>query len=506
FEALKTARSWASAAAIPGVAALFGSGLSWWVVLLVIAGAVALISVSAVFGFLSWRATTYRVSGGAFRLRSGVFQKNERTIPLEHVQSVDTVQGFIQRILNSTGVLNVVEVRIETAGGGASETDALLSALTREDADYLRGEVEGARRDAVEEEPGPTVIRRLTARELLIAGATSGQIGAAAALIGVGSQFFDDFVDGFLSENFVEGIVETVAPYAFLAVTFLVITVGLVAWLLAIAGTVISYSGFTISRSADGKYLNIKRGFIRRTEATIPISRIQAVRIVEGLLRQPFGLATLRVESAGYGAGTEDVGVSTTLFPLLPRSRARDFLSQTAPEFAVDAKLNPLPKRAARRYVFRSTAPWLVPISAVGIVLFTSGISLSLGPASIGIPGAALPLETYFAIPATLILLLAALYGWAAYRAAGWAMEDDCFISRSRTLARTTAIAPRKRLQSRSLVRSPFQRRARLATLQTRVASGSGGTTFEVVDLESSSAGELIERLDPKKQGVGSRE
>ncbi len=502
FEALKTARSWASAAAIPSIAVLFGSGLSVWVIALVLFGISVLLVVSAVWGFLSWRATSYWVSGGAFHLRSGVLQKNERTIPLDHVQSVDTVQGFVQRIIGSVSRLKVVEVRIETAGGAATETDASLAALTRDDAASLRREVEGARRGTFgveEEEVGPTVIRKLTTRELLIAGATSGQIGAAAALIGVGSQFFDDFIDSFLSRNFVEGIAASIAPYAFLAVALIVFAVGLFAWFLAIAGTVVAYSGFTISRSADGKYLNIKRGFIRRYEATIPISRIQAVRITEGLLRQPFGLAMLRVESAGYGGGTEDVGVSTTLFPLIPRRQIRSFLEETAPEFAVEPDLTPLPKRAARRYIFRATAPWIIIFTVAGMVFFTSGLSVSVGPLSLGLPGVPLPPTAYFAIPAAVILFLAALYGWAGYRAAGWAMAEDCFVSRSRTLARTTAIAPRKRLQSRNIVRSPFQRRVRLATLRTRVASGSGGATFEVVDMESSSAREIIERLGPRK-------
>jgi|GEM_PF-508251 len=510
FEALKTARSWASAAAIPGIAALFGGGLSVWVIALVLIGVSVLLVVSAVWGFLSWRATSYWVSGGAFHLRSGVLQKNERTIPLDHVQSVDTVQGFIQRVIGSVSPLKVVEVRIETAGGAATETDASLSAVVRDDAASLRREVEGARREATGdeegEEVGPTVLRRLTRRELLIAGATSGQIGAAAAIIGVGSQFFDDFIDNFFSRNFVEGIFETIAPYAFLAVMLIVFAVGLFAWFLAIAGTVVAYSGFVISRSADGKYLNIKRGLIRRYEATIPISRIQAVRVTEGLLRQPFGLAMLRVESAGYGGGTEDVGVSTTLFPLIPKGQIRAFLEETAPEFAVEPPLTPLPRRAARRYIFRAAAPWLVIFAVVGTFFFTSGLSAAIGPLFIGFINVPLPPTVYFAVPAAFVLLLAAFYGWAAYRAAGWAISEDCFVSRSRTLARTTAIAPRRRLQSRNMSRSPLQRRVRLATLRTRVASGTGGATFEVVDMESSSAREVIERLGPKGGESGGRE
>ena len=133
IDAVKTIRRWVSAFVIPGVALLASRGFSMQTVAFILLGALVAAALAGLWGFLSWRATTYEVSGGAFRLRQGVLQKNERTIPLEHVQSVDTVQGIIQR------VFGVVEVRIETAGGGASEPDASLSALDRAAA-ALKGE------------------------------------------------------------------------------------------------------------------------------------------------------------------------------------------------------------------------------------------------------------------------------------------------------------------------------------------------------------------------------
>src|SRR5215216_4066499 len=343
--AIKTVRRWIGAAAIPAIAAIAGGG--WEMMTLIFTVVFVIVAGSALWGFLSWRATTYEVSGGAFHLRHGVLQKNERTIPLEHVQSVDTVQGIIQRLFG------VVEVRVETAGGGANEPDASLSALDRGAAEALRREIEGFRReDAVDEEQaGPSVLRRLGTRELLLAGATSGQIGVALSLIAVVSQLFDNF----LSEGIAQRLLETFAPRSVTTALLYVLILGLFAWLLAIGGTVLAYTGFTLSR--DGNFLYIRRGLLERREATIPLARIQAVRIVEGLLRQPFGLASLRVESAGYG---EDAGVSTTLFPLLPRKEVQALLRGAAPEFAFDATLMPLPRRALRRYIFRAAFGYLI--------------------------------------------------------------------------------------------------------------------------------------------------
>lgn len=467
--AVKTLRRWVGFLAAGGAAAIFGGGMD--LSLYLILGASLVVIGSAVWGVLSWRVTRYWTSGGAFHLSQGVLQKNERTIPLEHVQSVDTVQGIIQRIFR------VVEVRIETAGGGTSDTDASLSALDRNAADLLRGELEGPRMetDEEEEQSGPTVLRRLGTKELLIAGATSGQIGVALSLVAIGSQFLDNLI----SERLFERIYEFVAPGSILALAAIALAVGLFAWLLAIGGTVLSYASFTLSR--EGDFLYIKRGLLEKREATIPLARIQAVRIVEGVLRQPFGLALLRVESAGYGAGTEDVAVSTTIFPLLPRKEAVELLKEAAPEFAVEPELRPLPRRSLRRYVFRSTI--LVLLLAIA-----GGVQLGLLLSSVLAGFAFLPL-----------VIPAALYGWLRYRDAGWEVVEDRLVARSRGVGRATSIAPRWRLQSRSVVRSPFQRRVKLATFRVRVASGGGGTEINVVDLESTSAFGLLRLLGPRR-------
>jgi putative membrane protein len=465
IDAIKTVRRSLSAFVIPGIAFLMSRGFDAQTIVLVLFGALVVTALAAFWGFLSWRATTYEVAGGVFRLRWGVVQKNERAVPLDHIQSVDTVQGIIQRLFN------VVEVRIETAGGGASEPDASLAALDRAEAEALRREIAGSRREPVETEAaGPTVVRKLGTRDLLLAGATSGQIGVTLSLIAVASQLFNDF----LSQNLAQRLIETFAPRSVTTALLYVFILGLVAWLLAIGGTVLAHTGFTLSR--DGDFLYIRRGLLERREATIPLARIQAVRIMEGVLRQPFGLASLRVESAGYG---QDAGVSTTLFPLLPRKEVHGLLLEVAPEFAVAPPLNALPKRALRRYVFRSTLPFLVLISAAALL---SSLVFDLAA---------------WVFAALLLLLPAALFGWLRYRDAGWTLEEDRLVVRSRLLGRTTAIAPRRRLQSRTTLRSPFQRRVSLATFEAQVASGGGGAELRVTDLGADAADALIENLGP---------
>ncbi len=460
--ALATVRRWFGLAAFPGVAALLNGEFGMRTLLLVLLGVALVAMLSAVWGVLWWRATTYRVSGGAFHFKQGVLQKSERSLPLERIQSVDTVQGVVQR------VFGVVGVRVEAAGGGG-EPEISLSALSRTAASALREELTRSTRQVyTEAHEEPAVLRRLPVRDLLLAGLTSGQIGVAASVVFGASQA----VERVLPRDFAQKISEAFFPRTISAVLLLVLAVALFSWMLAILGTVFAHAGFTLSRSPDGKYLHIRRGLLERHESTVPLARIQAIKVVEGVLRQPFGLATLRVESAGFGA---ERGVSTTLFPLLPRKAVGEFLRAAVPEFAAPLDhLEPLPGRARRRYAFRATLPVLVLTVPYAVLFFPWGLA------------------------GLLLALPAALYGLLRYRAAGHGLDDDRLVLRFRRLARTTVVAPRGRLQSRGYSVSPFQRRRELATLKIEVASGSGGAAFRLADADAEVAESLIEGLSER--------
>lgn len=467
MEVLSSIRSWFGIASIPWLFVLFREGfdLQRFGILLIII--LVTLVISAVWGVLSWRATVYGIQSNAFYFKRGVVSKNERTIPLEHIQSVDLVQGVVQRLFN------VVEVRIETASGGGSGAEVSLPAVGRADAAHLqqvlapRGRVQDENGLRTTEAPSRVLIRRLGVGQLLLAGATSGQIGVVLPLIATFSQVFDDL----LTPDFVMQFAQEWLPSSVAAIVVIVVGVLLVAWLIAMLGTALAYAGFSISR--DGDSLHITRGLLERREVTIPIQRIQAVQTVENLLRQPFGMVLVKMESAGYGP---NAGVSTTLFPLLPRREVESFLRNAAPEFAVLPPLEPLPARALRRYVLRSVVPFFfLALPAIALLVWRDRPAFTV-----------LPLALIFA---------AAAWGWVRFKGTGWAMAEDHLVMRFRDFARTVVIIPRKRLQTRSISQNPFQRRATLATLGVRVARG---TQFEVVDMDVRAVEDAIERLGPR--------
>jgi putative membrane protein len=73
-------------------------------------------------------------------------------------------------------------------------------------------------------------------------------------------------------------------------------------WWLVISATMVwqrvsGQYGFTVAASPDG--VRIRRGLLGTVAETIPVARVQAVRMIEPLLWRPFGWRRLEVDVAG---------------------------------------------------------------------------------------------------------------------------------------------------------------------------------------------------------------
>lgn len=449
----------------------------------------ALISVLA--SVLQWWFYRYRISDRDITLRSGIISKQERVIPFERIQTIDIQDAPLERLLG------VVQVKIDTGAGGSSESEIALQAIPAGDAAGLRTQLLAARQrlrdgsadasvsvdtdsgellanQSVEIDEGE-VIRRISTRELLIAGATSGRIGAAAAIAGVLLQFGEQLIPRRMWEQLPwEGMADAITQINVLA--FLAITIGVVAWAISIVATVLTYGNFEIRRLGD--QLQVRHGLLDRRQTTIPVRRIQAVRVVEGLLRQPFGYAEVKFDSAGFGA---DEGASGVLCPLLPRSEVPAFLQAACPDFAQDldpVDLQRLPRRAMRRYIMAACIGWVIFVAVAAVVAwrFTD-----------------IPFQ--FVLLALVLTPAFAWLGYRRYRDAGYLAANGSFFLRWRAVSRVTVFTQVRRLQYRELTVDPFQRRARLATFRTAVASGGSREGFSLSHLDRQEAELLLSQL-----------
>lgn len=462
-----------------------------WFLWIGLVGAIVL----AGFSFVSWQFFRYGISDRQIQVRSGFINKQERSVSFERIQAVDIEEAPLDRMFG------VVRVRVETAAGGASaQSDVRIEALKRNDAEALRSFLIRARQDArgdreqqtidASESESPTtsidvlaegvLVRAISTRELLVAGATSGRVGPAAAIVGFFTQFADDVVPQSWWERLPwDNVADIVSSIQALALAALVI--GSIAWILSTVSTILSLGGFEIRKTED--QLIIRYGLLDRQRLTIPIQRMQAIRVIEGVLRQPFGMAEVRFESAGFNTESAANGV---LFPLLRRSEITGFLEDVAPEFAADAsatRLQSLPPRAVSRYVIPQAVSLLV--LSIGLIVLVRLITGSI--------------ETW-SLLSLILVPITALYGLLEYKDTGWLIEGGNLIVRRRTGGRETLITRTRRLQLRAVQSNPFQRRANLVTFRAAVASGGSGGRFEIAHIDRAEGNRLLAVLAPQSR------
>jgi putative membrane protein len=412
-------------------------------------------------GYWRWVTTWWSIGDGAVRLRTGLLESKVRTIPLDRLQSVDASQGPVQRLFG------VQQLKLQAAGTG-KEAEILLLALDATQVAEIRAALSAT--DAPDEaesldEPAPAGPEwRLRPGMLLAAGITSAQFGFLIPIAAAAGQAVDD-----ISEPLIGHFREDGGAPAATEIALAILAIVTAAWLIAFAGTVIAFTGHRVERRRDR--LIVMRGLFVRREASLPVARVQGVRLVDGLLRQPFGLTQIRVETAGYA---DERAYEQTLFPLLRRSQVPAFLDELLPELAGSfEELSRPPARAARRYV--------TPVVAVAVVVGA-------------VPAALLGPTTWWPLPAALIVL-AALYGFARYGAAGWSLDPVRLVVRERRVARHTVIARRSSIDIRTARQNPWQRRARLADLRFAIASKR---RFGVDHLDEAEVNGAIAALVPR--------
>ena len=406
---------------------------------------------SVVVAYMQWETTWWAFDEDAVRLRRGILTERITTVPFDRVQAIDTVRGPVQRLFG------VEELHVQAAGGGRAG-EIVLKAVTTRDAAELRETVRAERVEAAPERPAPPARTwTLGRRGLLAAAATSGSLAVLAPVLAALSQALDDIVTEEQVERFLPADVTTALLVAAAAVLA-------VAWILSFLGTIVAFAGFTAVREEDR--IRIRRGIIERREASVPVARIHAVRIVESPLREPFGLAQIRIETAGYA---QEPASAQTLVPLVKRSDAQATLKHLLPELAAPTDdLHRLPPRARRRFL-------TIPAAAGAL----AAIVLA---ASFGAAGAA----------GLALVAAGVLYGEARFRAAGWRLDDASVVMRVRNLQKATAIAKPGRLQGVTRRQTILQRRADLATVEVALASKR---RLSVPHLDGANAQRLTERL-----------
>jgi putative membrane protein len=448
--------------AIPFLVVTILGGAPWWVYVAVFALVMAIATGQ-------WYVRKYSVVGGVLLVRSGLVNRSVRVVPVTRITALTASQSLTQRLVGVWGL----DVQSPGDRHGSAVT---LECLSGRRLDELRAVLEsGDRAVPADPRPGPgpstfqryrawrrtsvasapadgqRVIAVLTTAEMLLATVTNSSIALLLVAALVVWFRFSEFVPIRASE-FME---ENVVPRGVVAVVITLVVLAIAAGL--VLGALRLYR-FTLVR--DGDVLRNSRGLLGKQTATIPVRRVQAVRIVEGFGRMLLGYCSLQVEVAGIGRANFN---QRMLFPLVRVDRAESLIRRALPELPWPSQpLLVLPARLHRRYL-------TLPLE------YATGFTLLL----LFLPG-------WWALVAILPVPLGFVLGVARAREARWRVDDQSVVLRwRRLLNRNTVIAHRGGAQLTELSSSPWKAKAGVAGYKMRFSSGRGAGIRYMADSDA---------------------
>jgi len=385
---------------------LFGglslSRMPWWLAAFV---AMGLISLGR--NFWTWHTTRFVATAAEFRIDHKGVEHESRRVAYTRIQAVDVTQPFAARLLG------MAEVTIDVGGGKPLRLQYLSRARATELRDFLLARAHG--RDAgaavatsAWDDSGAhdRVLLRVPPGELALGAVLSHELVllvlAAGVPLGIGLALGQPLLIGG----------------------------GVLPILLSIAGflskRVIGQFNYTLAETAAG--LRITRGLTSLSSETLPVQRVQAIRLHEPVLWRLIGRARVDLSFLGMGKVTtneDGVGASSIMVPIGSSDAVRTALRAVWPGLQLDAiALTPPPRRAR----------WLAPLAC-----------------------------------------------WSM----GYGTDDDVLVFRRGWWTRTTWIMPHARLQSASVSTGPLRRALGVADVAVHTSGFGAPATVYLPDADA---------------------
>ena len=495
---------------IPTVAAIVSTSRGGW--LGIVVGAVVF-GFSAAIAIIRYATFRYRIADGELVVDSGLINHVHRTVPLSKIQNIDLSQNLFHRILR------VGEVRVETASG--KEPEAVMRVIAIKEYSQLRDELlafrnldgkvtqpESLQEIAVSDTSTQTseLILKLPTRLVVLAGFLSNR-GEVVAGVVFGFLWQQRFADKWFASQdldkeairesmregirgngisqairWVRGVVDYLGTQSGSAGAILLMLIGLIV-LFAILRTfsavwyVLKFYGYRLERVGDSVHVNC--GLLTKVSATIPLGRIQLISVQQKWLIRQFGLATIRIETAGGGEKNSDDATSIGrkwFVPIVDYSDVPRILAILDPKLAaMDERIEWQPQaEGTKARMFRSILLIVIALS-LGLCYWSIVAGILFGAA---------------------LLVLGWMYVGKKAKSRRYARTDWGLVYRSGTWERKTSIAFFDKLQSVALNQSPFDRRWKMATIKVdTAASGPANHRIEVLYLDTERASRELQAI-----------
>ena len=428
--------------------------------------AAAIVALVLAVNGVIWSRFSYQIAAKEIRIKSGLLNRNNRSIPFDRIQDVSLEQKLLHRLLG------LAIVKLETGSGGGD--DGKLDALARDDGralrDHIRDYKAGLQASDViselsEEEAKPPLFA-MDNRRIFIAGLFNFSF-VLLAIVGAIAQNLDAIMDVPYFEvsywmarlttdtEFVDGLSLTARIFGLAGAIFSLILVGVVSGLVR---TFVREYRFRLDRVDSGQAgFRRRRGLFTLTDVVMPIHRVQAAILQTGPVRERYGWHHLKFQSLAGDTGEE------TDHSVAPCAQS----DEIAP-ILTEANI----QNANSEQIFHPVHPayWWRDAIIAAVILS----AISLGNGFVVHPG--LYALTLLILPITALLFLR----WKHHR---YALSETQLFVRSGWWRRRLIILPRRKLQTIDVAQSPLDHPLDLATVTVGVAGGSSIRPLAIKDI-----------------------
>ena len=453
----------------------------------------------------------YRIEDAHFYVDQGLIFRKTRTIPVDRIQNIDLTQNVLHRIFK------VAEVKIETASG--TEAEAVLRVLSMEEVDTLRKAIFAGKQmltanqtqklpakssdlaeslSPIDQASGIAAVSdpvegeevwKIPLIDLIKVGLASNR---GLVMLGIGLVTFDQF-----TEKGYETVFAFLAGYLpkdtgslgfYLQAIIAVVLGSVLLRLVGILWYVLRFFDYKLEQRGDD--LRLSCGLLTRVSATVPRKRIQFISVQQNLIMRWFGIATIRVETAGGATDaskpTQSIG-KTWFMPVIPVAEVPQLVNRLRPGIDWDLQrfdFQGLAPRASARMVRLALLQTLLcAVAVAGAICYFSESFDTQALIWGGIAGLA-------AMPA---LILFALKKAASRK---YARIENGVVYRTGVFGRKTSVTFFDKLQTVACFQTPFDRRWKMATLAIdTAAAGPAGHRIVTPYLDADFAGSELKAL-----------
>jgi len=443
--------------------------------------AVVVLALIALGTFLNFYFFQYRLTDDHIEIRSGVFAKKHVNLPFTRIQNVKLEQPIYYRPFNYTCL------QLDTAGSAKQE--AKVVALKVEFAEQLKKEILASHKLATANESilndnisaldsntseqsinqsvekiseNEVVLNRRSVKDLVIHGLTNNRIWI---FIGGMAPFFEQIGRGIVDFFNALGIdienLLTIADkpwwqiglYA-LTLTFLVM---LAISLFSVAGSIISFYNYTLSKTAD-RYIR-RSGLLTKHEVSMRLSRLQMVVRQQDWLDLLLKRINLKFEQSNANMQDFQPGAQNNkiIVPSIKPEQCQELIADVYPKnqlMTIDYQ------GISKHFLIRNILYIITPL-----VLSLSAFVLFIDKA----------IALYVIVPVFALLSVMVIFRWLRW---GFASDENYLYIRKGMFGVDYYCFPRYKVQQTTFKQSWFLRKRQLASVRFVLAAGGQNIPF----------------------------